>query len=113
MPPVMEFPLIAPNPPRLSALSEGLRRIEASGVFSNHGPEVRAFEADITARMFGGSGASLAVANATLGLMVAIAALGLGTSVRAMLQVGWRHLAVFGVASAALLAFVAAALALG
>ncbi|MCU6455353.1 DegT/DnrJ/EryC1/StrS family aminotransferase [Sphingomonas sp. A2-49] len=68
----MEFPLIAPNPPRLSALSEELRRIEASGVFSNHGPEVRAFEADITARMFGGSGASLAVANATLGLMVAI-----------------------------------------
>ena len=68
----MEFPLIAPNPPRLSALTEGLRRIEASGVFSNNGPEVRAFEAEITGRMFGGTGASLAVGNATLGLMVAM-----------------------------------------
>jgi dTDP-4-amino-4,6-dideoxygalactose transaminase len=68
----MEFPLIAPNPPRLSELTEGLRRIEASGVFSNNGPEVRAFEAEITERMFGGIGASLAVGNATLGLMVAM-----------------------------------------
>ena len=68
----MEFPLIAPNPPRLSTLTEGLRRIEASGVFSNNGPEVRAFEAEVTERMFGGTGASLAVGNATLGLMVAI-----------------------------------------
>ena len=68
----MEFPLIAPNPPQLSALTEGLRRIEASGVFSNNGPEVRAFEAEITEQMFGGTGASLAVGNATLGLMVAM-----------------------------------------
>ncbi|MCP3735804.1 DegT/DnrJ/EryC1/StrS family aminotransferase [Sphingomonas sp. RP10(2022)] len=68
----MEFPLIAPRPPRLSALTEGLRRIEASGVFSNNGPEVRGFEAEITAQLFGGEGASLAVGNATLGLMVAI-----------------------------------------
>ncbi len=68
----MEFPLIAPNPPRLSELTEGLRRIEASGVFSNNGPEVRAFEADITAHVFGGIGASLAVGNATLGLMIAM-----------------------------------------
>ncbi len=68
----MEFPLIAPNPPRLSELTDGLRRIEASGVFSNNGPEVRAFEAEITDRMFGGTGASLAVGNATLGLMVAM-----------------------------------------
>ena len=68
----MEFPLIAPNPPRLSELTDGLRRIESSGVFSNNGPEIRAFEAEITGRMFGGTGASLAVGNATLGLMVAI-----------------------------------------
>ncbi|GAA0677005.1 dTDP-4-amino-4,6-dideoxygalactose transaminase [Sphingomonas insulae] len=68
----MEFPLIAPNPPRLSALTAGLHRIEASGVFSNNGPEVQAFEAEITDRLFGGTGASLAVSNATLGLMVAI-----------------------------------------
>ncbi|WP_271299593.1 DegT/DnrJ/EryC1/StrS family aminotransferase [Sphingomonas sp. CV7422] len=68
----MEFPLIAPQPPRLSAMTDGLRRIEASGVFSNNGPEVRAFEAEATERLFGGSGACLAVGNATLGLMVAL-----------------------------------------
>ncbi len=66
------FPLIAPQPPRLSEHVEALRRIEQSGVFSNNGPEVRAFEAEITGQLFGGHGASLAVANATLGLMVAI-----------------------------------------
>lgn len=68
----MEYPLIAPNPPRLSTLTEGLRRIEASGVFSNNGPEVRAFEGEIVERMFGGVGTALAVGNATLGLMIAI-----------------------------------------
>ena len=66
------LPLIAPNPPRLSELGDALRRVEASGVYSNNGAEVRAFEADVTAQMFGGYGASLAVANATLGLMIAI-----------------------------------------
>lgn len=66
------FPLIAPNPPRLSEQLDALRRVEESGVFSNNGPEVRAFEAEITEALFGGRGASLAVANATLGLMVAI-----------------------------------------
>ncbi|PAX07822.1 DegT/DnrJ/EryC1/StrS family aminotransferase [Sphingomonas lenta] len=66
------LPLIAPNPPRLSELGPDLRRVEASGVFSNNGPEVRAFEAEATERLFGGRGACLAVANATLGLMIAI-----------------------------------------
>ena len=66
------FPLIAPTPPRLSENLDALRRVEESGVFSNNGPEVRAFEAEATAKLFGGKGASLAVANATLGLMVAI-----------------------------------------
>lgn len=66
------FPLIDPRPPRLSEQGEALRRIEASGQFSNNGPEVRRFEAAITDRLFGGAGASLAVANATAGLMIAI-----------------------------------------
>ncbi|KQS02330.1 aminotransferase DegT [Sphingomonas sp. Leaf357] len=66
------YPLIAPNPPRLSEHGDALRRIEASGVFSNNGAEVRGFERDVTDRLFGGHGASLAVANATLGLMIAI-----------------------------------------
>ena len=66
------YPLIRPFPPRLSELGEGLRRVEASGVFSNNGPEVRAFERDVTDRLFNGRGVSLAVANATLGLMIAL-----------------------------------------
>jgi uncharacterized membrane protein YadS len=47
----------------------------------------------------------------SLGLLVAIAALGLGTSARALLGVGWRHLAVFAGASAVLLGIVAVAVA--
>ena len=47
----------------------------------------------------------------SLGLLVAIAALGLGTSARALLGVGWRHLAVFAGASFVLLGIVAAAVA--
>ncbi|MES3047111.1 DegT/DnrJ/EryC1/StrS family aminotransferase [Sphingomonas faeni] len=66
------LPLIAPNPPRLSEHLDALRRVEASGVFSNNGPEVRAFEVGVTDKLFGGHGASLAVGNATLGLMLAI-----------------------------------------
>lgn len=66
------LPLIAPNPPRLSEMGEALARVEASGVYSNNGPEVRAFEAEVTAQLFGGHGASLAVGNATLGLLIAI-----------------------------------------
>lgn len=66
------LPLIAPQPPRLSEHGDALRRVEASGLYSNNGPEVRAFEAEATERLFGGQGACLAVANATLGLMLAI-----------------------------------------
>lgn len=68
----MEFPLIAPRPPRLSEQVEGLKRIEASGQFSNNGPEVCALEAEMVAQLFDGRGAALAVGNATLGLMIAI-----------------------------------------
>jgi uncharacterized membrane protein YadS len=32
---------------------------------------------------------------ATWGLLIAIAALGLGTSLKAILSIGWRHAAVF------------------
>ncbi|VVT04784.1 Aminotransferase DegT [Sphingomonas sp. EC-HK361] len=66
------LPLIAPQPPRLSRLTAALERVEASGTYSNTGPEVRAFEAEATAQLFGGCGDSLAVANATLGLILAI-----------------------------------------
>jgi dTDP-4-amino-4,6-dideoxygalactose transaminase len=64
--------LIAPNPPKLSELTDGLRAIESSGLFSNYGPVVRRFEANVNAQLFGGLGRSLTVANATLGLMIAM-----------------------------------------
>ncbi|MCW3847473.1 DegT/DnrJ/EryC1/StrS family aminotransferase [Sphingomonas sp. LB-2] len=66
------LPLIAPRPPRLSAMGDALRGIETRGIYSNGGPVVRAFEADMTARLFQGRGDCLAVGNATLGLMLAI-----------------------------------------
>ena len=66
------LPLIAPNPPHLSQLGAALARVEASGVYSNHGPEARAFERAATERLFAGRGATLAVANATLGLTLAL-----------------------------------------
>ncbi|UZK67453.1 DegT/DnrJ/EryC1/StrS family aminotransferase [Sphingomonas sp. M1-B02] len=67
-----QLPLIAPRPPRLSEMGAGLRAIEERGIYSNGGPVVRGFEADATAKLFGGAGDCLAVGNATLGLMLAI-----------------------------------------
>jgi len=68
----LRYPLIDPNPPRLSGHRDVLKRVEASGIYSNNGPELRAFEAEATERLFGGQGACLGVGNATLGLMLAI-----------------------------------------
>lgn len=68
----MDLPLIRPNPPRLSAMIPALEALEASGTYSNNGPVVRRLEDEMTARLFGGRGACLAVANATLGLMLAL-----------------------------------------
>jgi dTDP-4-amino-4,6-dideoxygalactose transaminase len=66
------LPLIAPRPPRLSGMGDALRAIEERGVYSNGGPVVRVFEAAARDRLFAGEGDCLAVANATLGLMLAI-----------------------------------------
>ncbi|MBA2935401.1 DegT/DnrJ/EryC1/StrS family aminotransferase [Sphingomonas sp. CGMCC 1.13654] len=68
----IDLPLIRPNPPKLSQLSAELEAIEASGTFSNYGPVARRFERAMTDHLFGGRGACLAVANATLGLMIAL-----------------------------------------
>ncbi|MBB4097067.1 aminotransferase class I/II-fold pyridoxal phosphate-dependent enzyme [Sphingomonas kyeonggiensis] len=67
-----KLPLIAPQPPRLSEMTEALRAIEARGIYSNGGPVVREFEARVVAELFGGVGAALAVNNATIGLILAI-----------------------------------------
>lgn len=69
---MLEFPLIRPHPPRLSNMTDGLREIEKNGVYSNGGPVVRRFENNVTGRLFRGKGDSLAVVNATLGLMLAL-----------------------------------------
>ena len=68
----MDLPLIRPNPPRLSELQAELRAIEASGIYSNRGPVSRVFEEKAVEVLFEGEGACLAIANATLGLMLAL-----------------------------------------
>ncbi|WP_454885732.1 DegT/DnrJ/EryC1/StrS family aminotransferase [Sphingomonas oryzagri] len=68
----IDLPLIRPNPPKLSQLTAGLEAIEESGTFSNYGPVARRFETTMAETLFGGRGACLAVANATLGLMIAL-----------------------------------------
>lgn len=67
-----QLPLIAPNPARLSDHLDALRAMEESGIYSNGGPVVRRFEQDLVQRMFGGEGEAMCVANATLGLMIAL-----------------------------------------
>ena len=69
---MQRLPLISPNPPRLADYRATLERIEDSGIYSNFGPEARRFEEAAAARLFGGHGACLSVANATLGLMIAL-----------------------------------------
>jgi dTDP-4-amino-4,6-dideoxygalactose transaminase len=70
--PGAKIPLLRPHPPRLSELGGALVEIERSGIFSNYGPVNAQFEGQIIAAMFEGVGACVTVANATLGLMLAI-----------------------------------------
>lgn len=69
---MQKLPLIAPQPPRLSEMTEALRALEARGVYSNGGPVVREFESRVVAELFDGEGGALAVNNATIGLILAI-----------------------------------------
>jgi dTDP-4-amino-4,6-dideoxygalactose transaminase len=66
------IPFIRPNPPRLSALAADLTAIEDSGIFSNYGPVNSRFEDRIAASIFESRGTCVTVANATIGLMLAI-----------------------------------------
>lgn len=66
------IPFLRPRPPRLSQLKSELESIEAAGIYSNYGPVNERFEAAATAQLFSGRGGCLTVANATLGLMIAI-----------------------------------------
>jgi dTDP-4-amino-4,6-dideoxygalactose transaminase len=68
----MKLPLLRPNPPRLSRLSDALAAIEASGLFSNYGPLNTRFEQALVASVFGGVGGCVTSCNATIALMLAI-----------------------------------------
>jgi len=68
----MRYPFLVPNPVRLSEHLEELRAIERSMRFTNFGPVNERFEREIVDAMFAGRGAAATVANATLGLILAI-----------------------------------------
>lgn len=74
--PGVRIPFLRPNPPTLSDEVSGLRQIEASGIFSNFGPCESQFEEDALSIFFGNSGAVVPICNATLGLMLAMKAVG-------------------------------------
>ena len=67
-----KYPFLVPNPVRLSEHVDQLRRIEASGWFSNYGPTNIEFETDVIRSLYAGSGHCVTVNNATIGLMLAI-----------------------------------------
>ena len=66
------IPFICPNPPRLSTLTPELAAIEDSGIFSNYGPVNARFEDRVASTVFESKGDCVTVANATIGLMLAI-----------------------------------------
>jgi dTDP-4-amino-4,6-dideoxygalactose transaminase len=66
------IPFIRPNPPKLSTLTADLVAIEDSGIFSNYGPVNSRFEERIAASIFKSRDTCVTVANATIGLMLAI-----------------------------------------
>ncbi|MDB5396954.1 MAG: transcriptional regulator [Rhodospirillales bacterium] len=68
----VEIPLIRPNPPSLSSLTKELLEIENRGIYANYGPVNSRLEEQFVRAVFKASGACVTVANATLGLMLAI-----------------------------------------
>lgn len=69
-----QIPFLRPTPPRLSEHIEELRQLEESGQYSNFGPVNTRFEQALREKIFHNTGAVTSVANATLGLMLAIKA---------------------------------------
>lgn len=70
--PLLRIPLVRPNPPQLSLRLGDLADIERSGIFSNYGPVNARFERRLGQDLFGGEQCCVTVANATLGLMLAV-----------------------------------------
>jgi dTDP-4-amino-4,6-dideoxygalactose transaminase len=68
----LRVPFLRPNPPSLSRQSEALAEIERSGIFSNYGPVNSRLEERFSRALFRAEHCCVTVANATLGLMLAI-----------------------------------------
>ena len=74
-PPSVDLAVARPCMPDAEAILPYLRQIDEAGWYSNFGPLVRSFEARLAQR-FAPSAATLTVANATVGLAIALKALG-------------------------------------
>jgi dTDP-4-amino-4,6-dideoxygalactose transaminase len=68
----LRVPFVRPNPPKLSRQTAELAEIERSGIFSNYGPVNSRLEERFSRALFGAERCCVTVANATLGLMLAI-----------------------------------------
>jgi dTDP-4-amino-4,6-dideoxygalactose transaminase len=68
----LRIPFLRPSPPKLSRQSAGLAEIERSGIFSNYGPVNSRLEERFSRSLFRAEHSCVTVANATLGLMLAI-----------------------------------------
>jgi dTDP-4-amino-4,6-dideoxygalactose transaminase len=66
------IPFLRPNPPKLSRHSAALAEIEESGIFSNYGPVNTRLEERFSRAFFKSDHSCVTVANATVGLMLAI-----------------------------------------
>lgn len=68
----VRVPFLRPNPPKLSLQGVALAEIERSGIFSNYGPVNSRLEERVSRALFRAEHRCVTVANATLGLMLAI-----------------------------------------
>lgn len=68
----LRIPFVRPNPGKLSTRVGALSELEASGIFSNYGPINTRFETRLAQAVFGSERCCVTVANATLGLMLAV-----------------------------------------
>jgi dTDP-4-amino-4,6-dideoxygalactose transaminase len=66
------IPFLKPNLVSKEAYAKYFEQIDNSHIYSNYGPLNTSFENRVVSEYFGGTGAAVTVANATLGLMTAI-----------------------------------------
>jgi dTDP-4-amino-4,6-dideoxygalactose transaminase len=68
----LKIPFLKPQPAKVSDHLSSFEAIEASGIYSNFGPQNTRFEARMIEHIFGGKGMCMTVCNATIGLMLAV-----------------------------------------